>query len=382
VHGEIDTIAYMRPCAFCLFAAVVLVGHGVAQEPVWPVEKAQTWYQKQPWLVGANFLPSNAINQLEMWQAATFDPKTVDRELGWAEQIGMNTMRVYLHDLAWKQDREGFKRRVLEFLAIASRHNIRPVLVFFDSCWDPYPKAGPQRAPKPGVHNSGWVQSPGAEALASDAAVPELEAYIKDVVGAFRNDSRILAWDLWNEPDNDNRSSYGNVELKNKSERVQKLLPMVFQWAREARPSQPLTSGVWVGDWSSDAKLTPIQRTQLGSSDIITFHNYENVESFQRRIRQLERYGRPMICTEYLARGAGSTFQAVLPAAKKHNIGMINWGLVQGKSQTHLPWDSWQKPYVGPEPAVWHHEIFQPDGSPYRPEETEFLRKITGRGRR
>ena len=170
----------------------------------WTEAQAKAWAAHEPWVTGANFLPSNAINQLEMWQAETFDPVTIDRELGWAEGVGMKTMRVFLHDLLWKQDAAGMKKRMDTFLAIAAKHHIRPVFVFFDSCWDPTPALGPQHPPIPGVHNSGWVQSPGAKGLMDPAYEPKLEAYVKGVVGAFANDKRVLAWDVWNEPDNGN----------------------------------------------------------------------------------------------------------------------------------------------------------------------------------
>jgi hypothetical protein len=366
----------------CFLALALLSSTLAAQGSRWPAEQIRSWYDKQPWLVGANFLPSTAGNQLDMWQAATWDPKTIDKELGWAASLGMNTMRVYLHDLPWKQDSAGYLKRIGEFLAICQKHGIRPVLVFFDSCWDPNPKAGPQRQPTPGVHNSVWVQSPGSALLASDAAIPELREFVIGIVGSFRSDLRVLAWDLWNEPDNTNDSSYGKVELKNKRERVAKLLPQVFAWARSAKPAQPLTSAVWVGgDWSTPAKLTPIQRTQLEQSDIISFHNYENAQSFQKRLAELRNYNRPMICTEYMARGNGSTFEAILPIAKKEKIAVINWGLVRGKSQTHIPWDSWAKPYVNREPQPWHHDIFQPDGKPYRQGEIDLIKKLTGKAK-
>jgi hypothetical protein len=350
-----------------------------AQRQRWTEKQANEWYSRQPYLVGANYVPATAINQLEMWQADTFDPKRIDMELGWAEQIGMNTMRVFLHDLAYKQDPEGFKRRLDQFLSICARHGIRPILVIFDSVWDPFPAIGKQRDPRPGIHNSGWIQSPGAIALQDPTEYPRLERYVKDVIGAFARDERILAWDLWNEPDNTNGGSYGASEPKNKVELVVKLLPQVFQWARSANPSQPLTSGVWKGDYSSDDKLDPMQRIQLEQSDIITFHNYDNEVEFERRIKWLQRYNRPIICTEYMARSNGSTFQKILPIAKRYNVGAINWGLVMGKTQTHLPWDSWQHPYVGREPAVWFHEVFRTDGTPYSAEEVNLIRQITGK---
>src|SRR5581483_24719 len=174
-----------------LFAAQL-----VAQR--WTAQAADDWYGRQPWLVGANYIPADAINELEMWQAGSFDPKRIDLELGWAESIGMNTMRVFLHDLVWRQDPAGFRARINTFLEIAARHKIRPLFVLFDSCWDPFPKLGGQHAPVPGVHNSGWVQSPGSEALTDPAQQPRLEAYVKGVVGAFASDKRVLGWDIWN----------------------------------------------------------------------------------------------------------------------------------------------------------------------------------------
>ena len=200
----------------------------------WTEQKANTWYQQQPWLVGSDYIPAGAINQLEMWQAETFDPPQIDKELGWAEGLGMNTMRVFLHDLLWQQDAAGFKQRVDTFLTIASKHHIRPIFVLFDSVWDPFPKLGPQHPPIPGVHNSGWVQSPGANALRDETQYPRLEAYVRGVVGAFANDPRVLAWDLWNEPDNGNGPPYSDSEPKNKQELVLALLPQVYGWARSA----------------------------------------------------------------------------------------------------------------------------------------------------
>ena len=345
----------------------------------WSEEQASAWYAKQPWLVGADFLPSTAINELEMWQADTFDAPTIDRELGWAEGIGMNTMRVFLHNLPWEQDPAGFKQRMDTFLAIAARHHIRPVFVLFDSCWDPYPKLGPQHPPIPGVHNSGWVQAPGSEILHNPAQYPHLENYVKGVVGAFANDDRVLAWDLWNEPDNGNDGSYDKKEGPTKEQLVRALLPQVFAWARSANPRQPLTSGIWQGDWSSLEKMSPMARTQIELSDVVSFHNYGWPEDFEAHVKLLEQFHRPLICTEYMARGAGSTFDTVLPIAKAYHVAAINWGLVLGKSQTNLPWDSWQRPYVTIQPTIWFHDVFYADGRPYRQHEADLIRQLTGR---
>ena len=365
--------------AFSISCLTAAVAQGQSQPPRWTEKQAADWYAAQPWLVGSNYIPANAINELEMWQADSFDPKRIDLELGWAEAIGLNTMRVFLHDLLWQQDAAGFQKRIDTFLQIAARHHIKPLFVLFDSCWDPDPRLGRQHAPTPGVHNSGWVQSPGAKALQDPAQYPRLEAYVKGVVGAFAKDDRVLGWDVWNEPDNGNGGSYTAHEPKNKNDLVVALLPQAFAWARSAHPTQPLTSGVWKGDWSVPEKLEPGARIQLTLSDVVSFHSYDKPDVFEKRLLSLQQYGRPMICTEYMARGNGSTFQGSLPIAKKYHVGAINWGLVAGKTQTYLPWDSWQHPYTDREPAIWFHEIFRTDGTPYSADEVAFIKQMTSR---
>ena len=344
----------------------------------WSEDKANAWYTQQPWLVGANFIASNAINQLEMFQAATFDPALNDKELGMGESIGMNTMRVFLQDQLWAQDPEGFKRRLDTFLGIAAKHHIRPLLVLFDSCWETDPHLGPQHPPIPGVHNSGWVQSPGKQRLLDPAYEPQLKAYVQGVVGAFANDNRILGWDIWNEPDNRGGDLVADESAKVK--RVNELLPKAFKWARSMNPVQPLTSGVWIGDWVHANKESTTTQIQLAESDVISFHNYDWPEGFEARIKELLPLHRPLICTEYMARGNGSTFDTVLPIAKKYHVAPINWGLVAGKTQTYLPWDSWQRPYVLVQPTIWFHEVFRQDYAPYRQREVDLIRELTGRG--
>lgn len=344
---------------------------------VWTKEKANTWYKEQGWLVGSNYNPASAINQLEMWQAASFDTAAINRELGWAADMGMNSMRVYLHDLLWDQDSTGFLQRMDTFLQIADHHHIKPMFVLFDSCWDPFPATGEQREPKSHVHNSGWMQSPGAKALKDSTHYPRLERYVKGTVSHFANDSRVLSWDIWNEPDNTNDRAYGKVELKDKVSYVLPLLEKSFVWARAVNPSQPLTSGIWLGDWSTHEGLSPMQKLQLEQSDVISFHNYDGPEEFEKRIKWLQRYEKPLLCTEYMARPNGSTFQGFLPIAKKYNVAMYNWGFVDGKSQTKYPWDSWDKQYTA-EPDEWFHEVLRADGTPYRPEEVQLIKELTG----
>ncbi len=342
----------------------------------WPTRKANAWYERQGWLVGCNFSPSTAINQLEMWQAESFDAKTIDRELGWAKDLGFNSIRVFLHDIVWKQDSKAMLARMDEFLKLADKHKIGVMFVIFDGCWDPFPQAGKQRDPRPFVHNSGWVQSPGKGILEDWAKIDELEGYVQGVMGRFKDDPRVQVWDLFNEPDNPNTNSYGAVETKNKAELSMNLLKKVFAWARQVNPSQPITAGAWRDDWSSDDKLSAQDKFLFEESDVISFHCYGTPEDLTRRIGWLKRFGRPLLCTEYMARPAGSTFETILPILKAEKVAAYNWGFVAGKTQTIFPWDSWTKTYNS-EPPLWFHDIFRPDGKPYRPEEVQLIRELT-----
>ena len=341
----------------------------------WTPEEAHAWAERTPWLVGCNYAPSSAINQLEMWQAATFDPETIDRELGWAEDLGFTSIRVFLHHLLWQEDSEGFLDRVDQFLTIADRHKIGVMFVLFDAVWDPDPQLGPQRAPTPGLHNSGWVQSPGSKILADPARHDELRAYVEGVVSRFREDPRVHAWDLFNEPDNPNRNSYGAQEPADKPALALALLKKTFEWCRIVDPEQPLTAGVWRGEWAGDG-VSEIDRFMLDHSDVISFHIYADLDETRRRIDQLEPLGRPLLCTEYMARPAGSTFDPILGEFKAKGVGAYNWGFVSGKSQTIYPWDSWKSPYDA-EPPVWFHDIFRADGTAYSEGEVAYIRNLT-----
>ncbi len=371
----------MRRSIVTLVALGLLALPAVSQaRPQWTPAQANDWYAHHGWPVGSDYIPASAINQLEMWQQDTFDAKQIDWELGLAEHAGMTTMRVFLQDQLWTQDQAGFKARIDTFLTIAARHHIKPLFVLFDSCWDAHPHLGPQPAPRPGLHNSGWVQSPGIDRLKDKADYPELEAYVKGVVGAFGRDDRVLGWDLWNEP---HEGGTDVIHSADDAKLVTELLPQVFAWARSVDPSQPLTSGVFDGgDWSpaAEGKLNAIQRIQLDQSDIISFHNYGWPEDFEARIKQLQAYNRPVFCTEYMARSAGSTIDGDLPVAKRYHVAMYNWGFVDGKTQTRFPWDSYQHPYTDREPVIWFHDLFHKDGTPYRQREIDTLRELTGAG--
>ena len=356
-----------------------------AQGEQWSVARASTWYDQLPWPVGFNYAPRYAINQLEMWQEDTFDPVIIDQELGWAAGIGFNMVRVFLHHLPWQQDAAAFSQRIDLFLSIAEKHDIDVMFVLFDDVWNPVPQPGKQPEPTPGVHNSGWVQSPGAAILGDIHRHDELEPYVRGILSRYGDDERVAIWDLYNEPGNLNAIPYGNAEVDDKPKYSLILLEKVFAWARSEKPIQPLTSGVWRvkdGRWLGEDKDDPgaaLFDFMLQHSDIVTFHSYLNAAETAIAIDSLALLDRPMICTEYIARGHDSTFETLLPLFAKQDIGAIHWGFVSGKTQTIYPWRSWVgairfwDSLFSDEPDPWHHDLLYADGRPYRPAEVELI---------
>jgi len=347
-----------------------------AQTHQWTPGAASDWYARQPWIIGANYIQSNTVNQIEMWQPESFDGDRIDMELGWAEALGINTLRVTLTETLWERDASGMQKRMDKLLKIADKHKMKVIFVLFDSSGDPYPELGHQHQPKPGVRNSLWVQSPGAKGLTDRKAVEDALNYVEDVVAAFSIDKRVLAWDVWNEPDNTNTASYPNSELPNKLAVVENLLPKVFQYARAGVPTQPVTSGLWHGDWSSEATLSGIEKAQIQLSDFISFQNYDGPEEFEKRVKWLQAYHRPVVCTGFLARNQGSSIEAILPIALKYDVGALVGDLVQGKTQRQLPWDSWQKPYVDREPSIWSQDLFHTTGPLYRQQDADVIKQM------
>ena len=328
----------------------------------WSRARANEWYDSQPWPIGCNYIPSSAINQIETWQAESFDPETIDRELGLAESIGFNTVRMFSHDLVWEADPEGFKSRMRQVLDICEKHHIRVIFNFFtNGCYgfEGEAKLGKQPDPLPGVHNSGWVQTPGVASVNDPTKWGRLEKYVKDVITTFRDDDRILLWHLYNEPSNTKK---GCKSLP--------LLRKTFEWARRVNPAQPLSAPI---EWR-----TPDDMAQFlaDNCDVITFHSYAGPKTLSAKwLARLKAYGRPAICTEYMARTRGSTFQAILPIFHRERIGAISFGLVAGKMNTQFPWRSKQG---SPEPKVWFHDIFRPDGTPFDPKETKLIKRLSG----
>jgi hypothetical protein len=336
----------------------------------WTEEEAWNWYREQEWPVGCNYLPSTAVNPTEMWQAGSFDPETVDRELEWAADWGMNSVRVFLQYLVWKDDPAGLERRMDRFLEIADDHGISTMFVLFDDVGfsgdEPY--LGPQKDPIPNTHNSQWTPSPGHERVVDRSTWPDLAEYVRDVIRRFRGDRRVFCWDTYNEP--------GNSKMDEKSN---PLLRESFTWAREADPVHPITAGV---NWDPNR----IEQNRIGSeeADVVSFHDYSDFAFTRHRVESLqEEWGRPLLCTEWLARTRDNLAETHLPYFKREGIGCYTWGFVNGKLQTHLPWSTAQTSIAeaveDEDTDTWFHDLVHDDGTPYRRGEYETFQRYVVR---
>ncbi|PWJ21402.1 1,4-beta-xylanase [Jannaschia seohaensis] len=352
----------------------------------WSETDARDWGRSKPWTCGFNFLPSSAVNFLEMWHAATFDLPTIERELGWAGAIGFNAIRVNLHPLVWNHDRDGLMDRLDRLMAVADRHGISTVPTLFDDCGfgGAEPVWARQPDPVPGVHNSRAIAAPGRAAVRDPAARPALERYVRDIIATFRTDPRVLFWDLYNEPGNRMEFSAGGFTMYDAGLEPASLSLMeaAFDWARAEAPEQPLSVAAWVTPLpGEDAHpyQTEIDRTALALSDIVTFHAYWAAEQVERFIDYLEPLNRPMLCTEWMARAVGSRIADQLPLFHERDVGCFQWGLVRGRTQTHLPWPAaLVSAHGGTTGDEWFHDLLHPDGTPYDQAEVETIRALTG----
>lgn len=351
--------------------------------PRWSAAQAQRWYDDRPWPLGCNFLPSTAVNSTEQWQADTFDPATIDRELGFAAELGLNACRVFLQFLVNEHDPSGHLDRIRAHLDIAASHGIDTLLVLLDDCafGGREPSIGPQGDPVPGVHNSAWTASPGPAIALDRARWPDLERYVVDVVRAFADDDRVLGFDLYNEPGNAGQLA---ASLP--------LLEAVGGWAQALPRSRPLTVGVWNPPlwWPLEdeerRQLDDLARASIAASDVVSFHSYESVDVVRDEVATLAGYGRPLLCTEWLMRADPrpdadeeaplSTVETVLPFLAEQRIASFHWGLVNGRTQTHLSWGSSRG---APEPGRWFHDVLRPDGSPFDAAEGDLFRQLSPR---
>ena len=347
---------------------VAIAGSAIARDR-WTEAAAYSWYSDQPRMFGANYVMTYAATPTEMWQADpsipdanTFDLNAIRNELDIAHETGFNTLRTTLSYEVWKADRAGFMNRLGQFIDAAATRGIRPTLIFWDDVNFtlnpnvPYrePYLGPQADPVPGMHNSQWTGTGGPVVrhnpqnweLPRTSPLPGAGAkeYIQDIVGTYASDDRVLMWNLYNEPGGDGAPA---------------LVQATADWARAMNPIQPLSFDIWGG--ASDG-------VAARESDVFSYHNYSAPASTIAGVKNLQRSGRPVILTEWMARTFGSTIPDILPDLQEMGVASYNWGLVNGDQQTHWPWGSPPQTDTT-EPPLWFHDLYRRDGTPYKPEE-------------
>ena len=317
----------------------------------WTPEHAWDWYHSRPRPFGVNFVPSYACNATEMWMPETFNLDTVRRELRWIGEAGFNCVRVFLSFCEWKRQQYAFLDRFEILLDLARSSGLTVIPVLFDdrnpAGIEPYD--GWQPEPRALVRNGCWTPTPGASLADDPARYGELRAYVRSLLETYRTDERILFWDLYNEPGAAGRGSESLF-----------LLEYAFRWARAYKPVQPLTAGLWASDARGGQQFC--EEICLILSDFVSLHWYGDAPSLAARLDALAGNGLPVVCTEWFARPLGADYAACLPLFAERDAGCVQWGFVNGRTQTHIPpkWD----PAAG-EPEVWYQDNVLPDGSWY-----------------
>ncbi|MDO4194676.1 MAG: cellulase family glycosylhydrolase [Prevotellaceae bacterium] len=342
-----------------LLSVIVLVCFALSVSAQrWTVEKAKEWEKINPWFCGVNYIPANAVNYTAMWDKTSFSPMVIKKELALMKDLGMNCVRFVMQYKVYEENPSRFIKTLDKVLELCDKAGVKAMPIFFDDCifgTNNDPVTGKQPEPLEGWYAWAWSPSPGLSMVVDEREHGKLEKYVKDILTHFSDDPRIMLWDLYNEPTNTVMP-----------ERSWPLLKKVFNWARTVNPLQPIS----VGLWNDNEELNNFL---VENSDIITYHIYADADKTLKKIKQMKTYGRPVICTEWMNRVAGSTIKDNLHLFAEENSGCMLWGLVNGKTQTHLCWGHRpeQLPYTG----VWQHDIFKNNMKPYDYDEIELLRK-------
>lgn len=353
----------------------------------WSKERIWDWYDKELWLRGCNFMGSDCANRIDQWQELGFEErlKTADRELKLAAETGFNTVRLILEYIIWKEDHDAFMKRLDRYLNTAYKYGIRCMLVFGNDCMLPkddpnsHLHAGEQHfdigyhgGRKRSQHSS-LNTEPGYSLLDEPDEVEHIYRWVEEIIDTYKNDPRVVVWDLYNEAGNTRRGELTKPHIKR-----------FFEIARDVAPMQPLTSCVWRMNGDPNQKLADVERFALEHSDIISYHNYGDYVTNVKIIANLKRLGRPILCTEWLGRVQHNTVQEIFPLFFVEKIGCYNWGFVAGKYQTYEPWENiWEAYYSGRridyDFTKWFHDLYRFNLRPYDPGEIDLIKDLSRR---
>ncbi len=349
---------------------------------IWSEEKAWNWYNNTPWLRGCNFMGSDCANRIDQWQEMGFEERlaVADRELKLAAETGFNTVRLVLEFIVWEQEHDGFMERLDRYLSTAYQYGIRSMLVFGNDCMPP--KDEFYRPLKLGPQVYDWGYHGGRKHSQHDRLAqmgyhlldePELAvrhyAWVREIMEVYKDDPRVVIWDLYNEAGNSLRENTSFPHVKE-----------FFRIAREINPSQPITSCLHKKLFRN-SQMPEMEQFILENSDIISYHNYSSYEDNIKIIKHLKSYGRPVIVTEWLGRCLHNTVQELFPLFYLEKIGCYNWGFVAGRYQTYEPWNgTWTDYDNGKADHVdftkWFHDLYRPNYRPYDPKEVKLIKEF------
>ena len=349
----------------------------------WSEKKAWEWYNSHPWIRGCNYMSADSVNRIDQWQGLHFEErlKTTEEELKVMKDLGFNSVRIILEFVVWEKEHDSFLERFEEYISLLDKYGISAMVVLANDCMPPktelwkMPDIGEQEYDW-GYHGGrrhsqhGRHSSPAPHYYFDDPVLTEKYFdMVREIVTLYKDDPRILMWDLFNEPGNSNRSGITIEPLKRMVKEV-----------RAINPSQPLTIAAWCRDAKYEFSM-PEDIFAIENSDIITYHNYGTYEEHIRIIKYLKQFNRPLINTEWLARCTGNTVFDNFPLFYLENIGCYNWGFVAGKYQTYEPYEAHWQWYNDDKNAPidftkWFHDLYRPSLRPYDPRETELIKRF------
>lgn len=345
----------------------------------WTVEEANTWYRKYPWIRGTNFLPSNCSSRLDMWQSYHLKEhlECSDRELALAEQIGFNSVRLWLNfDVYYSEGKETFLDILEKYICLCAKHHqsVMLCLAYEEDLHElPFvPKPLGEQPIYPATHFNRPKEKEGKPSWRHYLEIPETHdlfiEMVTEVVRKYRDDERIIVWNVWNEPD------------ITRKEATLPLLAQLFELVRSLDPIQPLTSDIWAGLDEECKCKSVVQQYSLEHSDVISFHNYSPYEKFIEQVIRLKSVtDRPIFMTEWLHRINHNNVYELYPLMYLENIACYCWGFVAGLTATIEPWNSLWDQYdkdhnVPYDFTKWQHDLFRPNGRPYDPKEIEIIK--------
>ena len=349
----------------------------------WREKQAWEWYNSRPWIRGCNYMSASCANRIDQWQGLHFDEylEETEKELSLMRDLGFNSVRLILEYVVWEKEHDEFLKRFERYIALLDKYGISCTIVLANDCMPP--KTELWKMPDVGEQHYDWGYHGGRKHsqhgrhncpaphyyFDDEALCEKYFEMVKEIVTIYKDDPRILMWDLFNEPGNSNREGI-----------TMPYLVRMFETVRKINPSQPLTVAAWWFD-PKDFHTSELNQYALENSDIITYHNYSTYEEHIRVIKHLKSYNRPIINTEWLARCTGNTVFDNFPLFYLENIGCYNWGFVAGKYQTYEPYEGHWQWYNDDKNAPidftkWFHDLYRPSHKPYDPKETELIRKF------